>query len=532
MDENYKIIKKDGYVLTNYRALCRRATLWIGQTCNQRCKFCYYAKILDDKNHPQHGFMSLNKIKKMCKTLVDKYNNNAVDIEGGEPTIYKDAIEMVKYCSEIGLKPTLITNALVLDNKEKLKSFKDAGLYDFLISVHALGDTYDELVRVPGGSKRQMKAIDNMVELGIPFRFNTVLSADVLEQLMDVAKLAVKKGARTVNFITYNPFQDQSEERTTEIPSYKDIMKNLTPAIDYLEENEIEVNLRYLPFCVVEERHRKNIQDFQQRNYDLHEWECAGECWTAAPMQRQVGDELSCPPDFFSTMNNWRQKYKNDNFSYLLNKLETITNGKKTTVALYGHSSTNKKIADLLKENNPNCAVSAFISSKQYITTDTVEGYPLRDELWLKTNQPDYILVTSYTYKDEILNILADLKLDDKALFVYECSENTESDKYIRDFDYIDEFKEIEGFTDLEYAYKEHRLLGSKENPYYKGKECKQCSLYGICDGFHSDYVELKGKEEIKPIKLGKQIVDPRYYMVDQLKVVENEEADWALPQV
>ena len=85
------------------------------------------------------------------------------------------------------------------------------------------------------------------------------------------------------------------------------------------------------------------------------------------------------------------------------------------------------------------------------------------------------------------MELLKDSGLEDKALFIYDCSIDQTSNKYIRDFDYIDEFKEIEGFTDLEYAYKEHRLLGSKENPYYKGEECRQCSLYGICDGFHAD---------------------------------------------
>lgn len=531
MMSEYKIIKKDGYVLTNYRALCRRATMWIGQTCNQRCKFCYYAKILDNKEHPQNGFMSLKKIKEIGRVLVEKYNNNAVDIEGGEPTIYKDVIPMIEYFSEIGLKPTLITNALVLDNMEKLKKINDAGLYDFLISVHALGETYDELVRVPGASNRQMKAIDNMRELKIPFRFNTVLSADVLDQLMDVAKLAAEKGARAVNFIAYNPFQDQSEERTTEIPSYVDIMKNLTPAIDYLEENEVEVNLRYVPFCVVEERHRKNIQDFQQRIWDLHEWESAEEVWTAAPEQREVHDRLSCPPDFFKSMNDWRRQFQGDPFNNLIAKLQNNYTNKTGTIVLFGHPKRNKEIADLIKKSNVNVNIAAFVSTKQYVTSDTINGFPFRDENWLVKNRPDLIIVTSMAYYDDIMHTLAEKGLADIAMSSY-LNVGEIDNEYIRDFNYTREFKEIEGFSDLEYAYKEHRLLCSKVNPYYKKGKCEECSLYGICDGFHADYVELKGTGEIKPIKLGQDIVDPRYYMVDQLKVVEDEEADWALPHL
>lgn len=524
--ENYTTIKKDGYVLTNYRALCRRATLWIGQVCNQRCKFCYYAKILDDKTHPENGFMSLDKIKKICKTLVEKYNNNAVDIEGGEPTIYKDAIPMVKYCSQIGLKPTLITNALVLDNIEKLQKFKEAGVYDFLISVHALGEAYDNLVQVKGASKRQMKAIDNMIELGIPFRFNTVLSADVLNQLQDVAKLAVEKGARTVNFIAYNPFMDQQEGRTTKVPSYIDIMKNLTPAIDYLEENEIEVNLRYLPFCVVEERHRKNIQDFQQRIWDLHEWEAAGELWTNASEQRSIDEKISQPPEFFQSINTWRTKFIKNPYKSLIERLK---GDKKITVALFGNAKTNLEVADAIKESGINVEISAFISSKRYVNTDTISGYLFRDEDWLKENQPDVVVVTSFAFRESIFAVLKEKGLDKISISSY--PEDAEKTQYIRNFDYMDEFKPVEGFGDLEYAYREYRIFCAKGSAYYKGQECQECSLCPICDGFHSDYIQLKGKSEVKSIDLGKKINDPRYYMNEQLKVVEAEEACWALPE-
>lgn len=533
MNKNYTVIKKDGYSLTNYRALCRRSTMWIGQTCNQRCKFCYYAKILDNKEHPQNGFMSLEKIKTMCKALVEKYNNNSIDIEGGEPTIYKNVIQMIEYCHEIGLKPTLITNALVLDNIEKLKKYKEAGLYDFLISVHALGKTYDEVVCVPGASKRQMKAIDNMIELGIPFRFNTVLSADVLPQLMDVAKLAVEKGARSTNFIAYNPFADQKEERTTQIPVYTEIMKTLTPAIDYLEENEIEVNLRYVPFCVVEERHRKNIQNFQQRIWDLHEWESAGEVWTAALEQRSVGDELSHPPDFYTSMNNWRKDFKG-NWDHLVEKVkEKISNeNEKVSIALFGNLATNKKIIEALEKSKleNNYKILAYVSSKDYIKSDIIEGYLWREPQWLIENTPDLIFVTTDTFKTEIFNQLDSLGLTNISFSAFEHSKN-DNNQYIRDFDYCDEVGEIEGFSDLEYAYKEHRLLCSKVNPYFKGEACSVCSISAICDGFHDDYAKIIGFDEAKAIKEDKKIVDPRYYMVDQLKVVEDQDADWALPK-
>ena len=83
--------------MTNYRALCRRGVLWIGQTCNLRCHFCYFLDKIMDRNHPEHDFFELDKLKAMCKTLVDVYGNNSVDIQGGEPTIYRHITQLIQY---------------------------------------------------------------------------------------------------------------------------------------------------------------------------------------------------------------------------------------------------------------------------------------------------------------------------------------------------------------------------------------------------------------------------------------------------
>ncbi|MDD3012977.1 MAG: glycosyltransferase [Candidatus Gastranaerophilales bacterium] len=295
-----KVINKGDYVLTNYRTNYRRGVLWLGQTCNQRCTFCYFANSIETKDQPEHAFASFDKAKEMCRTLRETYNNNSVDIQGGEPTIYPHIYELIKYCNEIGLKPTLITNALVLDDIEKCKKYKEAGIFDFLISVHNLGTIHDEIVGVPGAHKRQMKALDNLVKVGIPFRFNTVLTNEVLPNLQKIVELAVEKGARACNFICFNMSPDQKERRTKDnVTLCSKIKETLPDVLDYLDKNEIEVNIRYLPFCMFEPRHRKFVQDTKQTIYDLHEWEYAGRLWTQDKFQREANAPLSKPVNMF-----------------------------------------------------------------------------------------------------------------------------------------------------------------------------------------------------------------------------------------
>jgi len=288
---------KPAYVRTTTRRITRRGVMWLGQTCNLRCHFCYFIDRIEDESHPEHAFMPLEKAKAICRTLVEYYGNNAVDIQGGEPTVWASIYDLVSYCAEIGLAPTIVTNAQALASREVVARHRRAGIRDFLVSVQGLGPVYDRIVGREGAHERQMRALRNLQEEGIAFRFNTVVSKLALPQLADISRLAVETGAEVVNFLGFNPFNDQETgKRSAEnVPSYGEVRPALTDALDVLADAGIEANVRYLPFCIVEERHRSSVYDFQQIPYDLHENDFASWSWTDLDAQRRSGSPLSPP---------------------------------------------------------------------------------------------------------------------------------------------------------------------------------------------------------------------------------------------
>ncbi len=284
-----------GYFQTREKLLTRRGVLWLGQTCNLRCHFCYFLDRIEDKAHPEHPFMDLEKAKRICHELRTRYGNTSVDIQGGEPTIWRHIDELVAYCRDIGLLPTLITNAIALARRERCERLRDAGVRDLLVSVQGLGSVYDEIVACPGGSAKQALALGNCAELGIPVRFNCVLSLKAIPQYVDIAKLAVSTGALAVNFLAFNPFEDQATGHRSafNVPRYSDLALELDKALDVLAAAGVEANVRYLPLCVVAERHRKCVYDYSQLPYDAHEWDYDSWSWTEQPAQRMKGRDLS-----------------------------------------------------------------------------------------------------------------------------------------------------------------------------------------------------------------------------------------------
>ena len=79
--------------------------------------------------------------------------------------------------------------------------------------MHALGDDYDKIVGMIGASRRQMVALKNLQKYSIPFRFNITLTKQAVKHLREISKIAVDTGARVVNFITFNPFADQFDNK-------------------------------------------------------------------------------------------------------------------------------------------------------------------------------------------------------------------------------------------------------------------------------------------------------------------------------
>ena len=396
-------------VKTTRRVLTRRGVVWLGQTCNLRCRFCYFQTRIEAKDHPEHAFMGLAKAKGICDTLRNHYGNNAIDIQGGEPTIYPGIEELCSHSATIGLLPTLITNALVLARREACQRLKDSGVRDLLVSVHGLGANYDDVVGVPGAHVKQMAALDNCVAVGLPVRFNCVLTKSSLPHLADVATLAVNVGARAVNFIALNPFEDQQkgERSLDDVAAYSEVAPPLLAAMDILNAAGIEVNVRYFPLCQVPEAYRQHLYNFQQLPYDLHEWDYASWSWTDMKPQRMREGELS-PVISLRQANHRSPMYK---------------------------------------------------------------------------GVPDY--------------------LDDPAI-------------------------------SLDDEYRHSALIRAREHcGYRETPACLACGVRQICDGFHGDYAAFFGPNEARAIETPEPgadpIVDPRHYIQKQHKIVEPEDASWAL---
>lgn len=242
----------------------RRGYLNIGYPCDLRCQFCYY-----HFRKEESPFISLDQACREIDRMRDLYGLNAVDISGGEPTLYKELPQLIRYARKRQIAPSVIThgNHLVPKYVDELVS---AGLADFLISVHGLDEVYDRTV-----GKRCFHVLDQnlraLKEKGLAFRTNTTVSSLNVDQLVDIAAYLKDLKPLVANLIVFNPGYEWKEKDEISFSApYVRYAEPIHEAIDILEP-QTTVNVRFYPFCFMK-GYEKNNSNFQQQGYDPYEW--------------------------------------------------------------------------------------------------------------------------------------------------------------------------------------------------------------------------------------------------------------------
>jgi len=240
--------------------MTKRGVTYIGYRCNCDCEICYY------KFKPKY-WKTLKEIKTDLIRQAKYYNLEHTDITGGEATIHPNIIEILKFCKTLNIKPTIITNGLVI--RKEMDELVD----DWLFSIHGVKADHNKII----GKDTFDIVIKNIDKIKKPFRLNCVITKYNYKRFEEYAMWIIKqkKKPTEVNFINFNPFGEwASQEQIDFLANPNDVGTYIKKAIDILEENNIIVNVRYLPHCFAK-GFEKNVVGFSQVWADNKEWNWA-----------------------------------------------------------------------------------------------------------------------------------------------------------------------------------------------------------------------------------------------------------------
>jgi len=171
------------------RNTLRSIELAITYQCQAKCHKCYSANL----NEMQRDYLTVEQIRTVIEQAM-VLGIIHVNITGGEPTLRKDILEVIKACRPREIMVSLVTNALTL-TREKMQLLKEAGLNTIQISLDSANqEKHDKLRGVSGCYDKVMEAASWARETDINLCFSTVLSTEdssnkgEMHKLLDLAE--------------------------------------------------------------------------------------------------------------------------------------------------------------------------------------------------------------------------------------------------------------------------------------------------------------------------------------------------------
>jgi MoaA/NifB/PqqE/SkfB family radical SAM enzyme len=171
--------------------------------CNNHCTFCAVGTRTQVDGHPTRQREILAKYRRAGVTLLD--------IDGGEPTMHPDLVQLIRHARAIGYtRVNVTTNGRLCAYPEFAEKLVGSGITSLLFSVHgADARTHAAQVGVAEAFEQTLAGLRNCVRLapaGVELGMNVTLTKGNHRQLGDIAQLALDEGLPWLNIQFLTPF--------------------------------------------------------------------------------------------------------------------------------------------------------------------------------------------------------------------------------------------------------------------------------------------------------------------------------------
>ncbi|MDD2469535.1 MAG: radical SAM protein [Bacilli bacterium] len=206
----------------------------VTHACNMNCAYCSVRNIHKGKKE-----LSTDE----CKKIIDKLVNWGVfqiGLTGGEPTVRKDIVELVRYTSAQNVACNLTTNGWNV-SKELVDQLVEAGLTQVQLSLDSHIEEVHEKYRKKGSFKRVMNTAKMFKDKGLIVGFDTVVTNDNLDQIEPMILFLEKEGYDGLTLLKLKQGDLNLEIFKKLVPDYESYGKVVDKICKY--KGELDVTL-------------------------------------------------------------------------------------------------------------------------------------------------------------------------------------------------------------------------------------------------------------------------------------------------
>lgn len=198
---------------------------------------CVHCSVRDYRRQAED--LSTQGVRSIIDAL-DRLGGVKITFFGGEPLLRKDIAEIVRYASDKGIRASIDTNGVLLDEALVIE-LKRAGIGNINVSIDsATQEIHDALRRSKGCFSSAVRGLESCVKHKIPCLVSTYASRRSIatKDLGEIVKLAKKVGASGVKIlfpILSGEWRESEAERLS--PQEEAYVKSLLdPSFVYIED--------------------------------------------------------------------------------------------------------------------------------------------------------------------------------------------------------------------------------------------------------------------------------------------------------
>jgi len=235
--------------------MTRDLNLKIGYLCNNDCLFCAQA---DNKPLGNPSLESLIIEMTKASAYCDK-----IIFTGGEPTIRKDIIDLVKQAKTLGFKRLqLQSNVRNLHVYQYCCDLIEAGINEFAPSLHGHNQYVHDLhTGRPGSFNETIKALGNLKDLKQYVITNTVITSHNYKNLGDIARLLLSYKVAQVQFAYVHSVGNGRINMEAIAPRVTDVLPYLFSALHTAVDSNVKCMAEAFPLCLMG-KYRKYCSEY------------------------------------------------------------------------------------------------------------------------------------------------------------------------------------------------------------------------------------------------------------------------------
>jgi radical SAM protein with 4Fe4S-binding SPASM domain len=169
----------------------------ITRECDLKCPHCY-----SDSGEKDPKELSTEEAKGLISDVAE-LGARLIILDGGEPALRSDLVELTKHAKDVGLRPVLGSNAMSI-TKELATKLKNVGCEGVAISLDgAEPKSHDEFRGLEGGWQKTVNGAKNCAIAGLPFQIAPLMHRKNWGELPTIIDQSKDLGANAVEIFDF-----------------------------------------------------------------------------------------------------------------------------------------------------------------------------------------------------------------------------------------------------------------------------------------------------------------------------------------